>query len=96
MTDHIQLVMQSLSILLISISTRQHFEPLYMGSVASVKKLVTWLQYLRENNEMAKRAYRVVYDVVKEPHLADPEVWNDIVDAFPTEIAVPAQEQVEA
>jgi hypothetical protein len=78
--------MQSLTILLISISTRQHFEPLYTDSVASVKKLVTWLQYLRENNDMAKRAYKVVYNVVKEPRLADPDVWKDIVEFFPTEI----------
>jgi hypothetical protein len=74
--------MQSLTILLIAISTRQHFESLYVTSIASTKKLVTWLQYLRANNDTAKRAYQVIYEVVKAP-TANSAVWEDVADVFP-------------
>jgi hypothetical protein len=80
--------MQSLTILLIAISTRQHFESLYATSIASTKKLVTWLQYLRANNDTAKRAYQVIYDVVKAP-TANPAVWKDVADVFPEVITAP-------
>jgi hypothetical protein len=80
--------MQSLTILLIAISTRQHFEPLYATSVASTKKLITWLQYLRDNNDIAKRAYQIVYEIVKAP-TSSPAVWKDIVGMFPDEFPVP-------
>jgi hypothetical protein len=68
---------------------RQHFEPSYLSSVASVKKLVTWLQYLREHNNIAQRAYQVIHSIVKSPHLANPAIWKDIADMFPDEVSEP-------
>jgi hypothetical protein len=88
--------MQSLTILLIAVSMRQHLEPFYATSVASTKKLVTWLQYLRDNNDTAKRAYQIVYEIVKAP-TSNPAVWKDVVDMFPDEFSVPQrsmQEQI--
>jgi hypothetical protein len=88
--------MQSLTILLIAISTRQHFESFYADSIASTKKLVTWLHYLSANNDTAKRAYQVIYTIVKAP-TSNPTVWKDIVGMFPGEIPVPQttmQEQI--
>jgi hypothetical protein len=77
--------MQALTILLISICCRKHFEPSYSASVTSVKKLVTWLRCMSKTDDTAKRAYKVVYNIVRAPDLADPAVWADIVVAFPIE-----------
>ncbi|KAH3949739.1 hypothetical protein HBI24_125950 [Parastagonospora nodorum] len=79
-------IMQAFAILLIGISCRRHFDASYDSSVASAKSLITWLQYMRDGNDTAKRAYQVAYDIVKDPHLADPFVWADLVDAFPDEL----------
>jgi hypothetical protein len=81
-----QIVMQAFAILLIGISCRKHFDASYDSSIASAKSLITWLQYMRDGNDTAKRAYQVAYDIVKDPHLADPSVWADLVDAFPDEL----------
>jgi hypothetical protein len=79
-------VMQSLAILLIGISCRQHFESSYGSSVDTVRKLVVWLQHMRQTNETAERAYHVIYNIVKPPNLSAPAIWKDIVDMFPDEI----------
>lgn len=79
-------VMQALAVLLIGISCRRHFDASYDSSVASAQSLIAWLQYMRDGNDTAKRAYQVAYDIVKAPDLADPSIWADLLDAFPDEL----------
>jgi hypothetical protein len=78
--------MQCLAVLLIGISCRQHFESSYDSSVTGVRRLVTWLQHMRQTNETAERAYHVIYNIIKPPHLPPLAIWHDIVDVFPNEI----------
>ena len=79
-------VMQALAVLLIGISCRQHFEFSYSNSVASVKKLVTYVQYMRDTNDTAKRAYQVIHGIIKAPDLVNPSIWVDIAGLFPDEL----------
>lgn len=81
--------MQASAILLIAISCRKHFNSLYASSVFGLKNLVMWLRYMRHSNDMAKRAYHVLYGIVKAPNLSDPFVWADIAGMFPVEEAAP-------
>jgi hypothetical protein len=57
-------VMQALAVLLVGISCRQHFEQTYANSVASVKKMVTYLQRMCDHDEIAGRAYQVLYEII--------------------------------
>jgi hypothetical protein len=81
--------MQASAILLIAISCRKHFDLLYASSVSGLKHLVMWLRYMRHSNDMARRAYRVLYGIVNAPNLSDPFVWADIAGMFPVEEAPP-------
>jgi hypothetical protein len=86
--------MQCLAVLLIGISCRPYFEDSYADSVAGVHKLAMWLQYMRETNNTAKRAYQIVHDIVINNNLVDPFVWKDIAEIFVNEHVVhSAQEQ---
>ncbi|KAF2830636.1 hypothetical protein CC86DRAFT_284453 [Ophiobolus disseminans] len=78
-------IMQSLTILLIGISCRPHFLSSYAGSVVSAKKLITWLGYMRETNDTAKRAYQIVHSIVVANNMADPFVWTDVAGVFGNE-----------
>lgn len=78
-------VMQAFTVLLIGISCRKHFDQSYSNSVASVKKLVTYLKHMRETNDTAKRAFEIIYNIVKAPDLAEPFVWKDIEEFFSDE-----------
>ena len=71
-------VMQALSVLLVGISCRKHFEASYVDSVASVRKLINWLWCMRENNDTAGRAYQVIYNIIKAPTVSDRTVWADV------------------
>ena len=84
--------MQSLAILLTAISLRPSFPSSYTSSVTSVKKLVTWLQYMHESNDTAKRAYQIIRSIVVADNLVDPFVWKDVREVFVNE-SVQAQAQ---
>ncbi|KAF1911386.1 fungal-specific transcription factor domain-containing protein [Ampelomyces quisqualis] len=79
-------VMQALAILLIGVSCRPHFESLYHDSIASIRKLVAWLHSMRDANDTARRAYQVLYNIVKTP---DTAVWSDVAGMFPDEQMTP-------
>jgi hypothetical protein len=91
-------VMQAFTVLLIGISCRKHFDQSYDNSVASVEKLVTYLKHMRETNDTAKRAFEIIYNIVKAPDLAEPFVWKDIEEFFSGEdvaqVAPPQQQHV--
>jgi hypothetical protein len=77
------IVMQTLSILLTSISLRQYFDALYAQSIKSLDKLITWLQYMRKTSDVAERAYEVAHNIIRAPDLSDLVVWKDIAHMFP-------------
>ncbi|KAL5114188.1 hypothetical protein ACEQ8H_007936 [Pleosporales sp. CAS-2024a] len=77
-------IMQALTILLIAISCRKHFEPCYTSSVASANLLITWLRLMRDhNNDTAKRAYTVVHNLLRAPDAAHSFVWAHVAPACP-------------
>jgi hypothetical protein len=84
----IVVVMQALSVLLTTISCRKHFGDFVSTSVTCARKLIHWLYCMRNSNDIARNAYRVICNIVKS---SDPQVWLEIADMFLDEAGTQAE-----
>lgn len=53
---------------------------------------------MRDTNDTARRAYRVVYNIVKACNTINAEIWKDVASMFPDEQITPSgpsQQQVD-
>ncbi|KAF2024819.1 hypothetical protein EK21DRAFT_10952, partial [Setomelanomma holmii] len=73
----------SLSILLTTLSCRIHLEPYFPSSLAATKRLISWLRLMAPGNNVARRAFKVVKDIVDVPVKKGPSFWTDIAALFP-------------
>jgi hypothetical protein len=84
-------VMQALAVLMNAIACPKPFRDLLQSSSQCTKQLVGWLRVMGETNNIAARAYQVLYSIVK---MSKPFVWNLVMDAFPDEVALMLQQPV--
>ncbi|RMZ74495.1 fungal specific transcription factor domain-containing [Pyrenophora seminiperda CCB06] len=82
-------IMQSIAVLMNAIACAGNFYDPNKKSATAVRQLISWLRGLRETNNVAARAYQVVYSIVKT---SDPNVWVDIADIFPNEMTMVVQQ----
>jgi hypothetical protein len=76
--------MQAITTLLVALSCGKHFEKFHKSSVACSRKLIRWLRAMGATNDIAKRAYVVLYSMIKT---SDSPTWAELVDMFPDEVA---------
>jgi hypothetical protein len=84
----IVVVMQALSVLLTAISCRKHFGDFINTSVMCSRKLIHWLYCMRDSNDIARSAYRVICSIVTS---SDPQIWLGIADMFLGEVGTQAE-----
>jgi len=81
--------MQALAVLMNAIACPLSFRDSSAKSAQAVRQLVNRLRGMRETNVIAARAYQVIYSIVKT---SNPNLWIDVADAFPDEMAMVVQQ----
>ncbi|KAG9187290.1 hypothetical protein G6011_05161 [Alternaria panax] len=81
-------IMQALAVLLIATSVPDHFRDTLPSSHHSIRQLVASLRSMCQTNELAARAYQVVYSIMKA---SGTFVWDEVADAFPDEVMMVLQ-----
>jgi hypothetical protein len=76
--------MQAITTLLVTLSCGKHFEKFQVNSVACSRKLIHWLRGMSITNDVAHRAYMVLYSIVKT---SDSSAFADFVDMFTDDLA---------
>jgi hypothetical protein len=79
--------MQAITTLLVTLSCGKYFEKFHDDSVACSRKLIRWLRGMSVTNDIAQRAYMVLYNIVKT---SDSPAFAEIVDMFTGELAAQA------
>ena len=76
--------MQAITTLLITLSCGKHFEKFHATSVACSRKLIHWLRGMSVTNDVARRAYTILYNIVTT---SESPAFAEIVDVFTDELA---------
>jgi hypothetical protein len=76
--------MQAITTLLVTLSCGKHFEKFHDTSIACSRKLIHWLCSMSATNDVAQRAYTVLYNIVKT---SGSPAFAEVVDLFTDELA---------